>query len=253
MRTLATFLFLALVCLNIAAEESMLDKALANRERHLAIALPAYPPEALRQGIVGKVEFEFGLSQQGFPKDVVILNSEPPSIFDEVVKNAITSWQLLPNLNKPCSVEPVRVRQQLFFEIQNGEPKISVSKSVDVPYVPPVANVNSASNTSADSAANGAAMVPGKKRLRAKAGTIAGPTYPIEARKKGVQGIVDANYVFSADGKVRDVEIIYSLPAGVFDEAVRNAVMQYQLEAVDGGPPDRTVKTCIKIEFKLTD
>ncbi|HZV70691.1 MAG TPA: TonB family protein [Saprospiraceae bacterium] len=45
--------------------------------------------------------------------------------------------------------------------------------------------------------------------------------YPVEARKKGIQGMVILQYVVSQDGELQDIEVIRSIGGGCDEEAVR--------------------------------
>jgi protein TonB len=68
-------------------------------------------------------------------------------------------------------------------------------------------------------------------------------TYPPRAANAGVEGRVDIEFTVGPDGATRDITIIASSPAGVFDHAARDAVGQwrYQPLEVDGiAVPART-------------
>lgn len=56
------------------------------------------------------------------------------------------------------------------------------------------------------------------------------PDYPVRARAKGLEGSVDLSIRIGEDGSVRDVQVLASDPAGVFDEAARDAVRTWRFE-----------------------
>lgn len=52
------------------------------------------------------------------------------------------------------------------------------------------------------------------------------PVYPREANAKKIEGRVSVEIHMEVDGSVTDVRVVESEPTGVFEEAVRQAVMQ---------------------------
>ena len=70
------------------------------------------------------------------------------------------------------------------------------------------------------------------------------PAYPSRAERDGVAGAVQARLTIRG-GKVVGVDIVKSTPRGVFDEAVRKAVLQYACQ--DNG--DREVVATQTFEF----
>ncbi len=53
------------------------------------------------------------------------------------------------------------------------------------------------------------------------------PEYPARARKKGTTGEVRLSLLVGIDGRVRDVRVLSSEPAGLFDDAAIQAVRQW--------------------------
>lgn len=62
--------------------------------------------------------------------------------------------------------------------------------------------------------------------------------YPPEAQQRGVQGNVLAEFTVMPDGRARHARIVYSLPVGVFERTVRDAVLHlsYPTRAADAKP-----------------
>jgi protein TonB len=71
------------------------------------------------------------------------------------------------------------------------------------------------------------------------------PTMPAKAVREGITGAVKARATIKG-GKVVAVEIISSQPRGVFDAAVRNAMMQYGCQA-----GEEEIKAEQTFDFKL--
>jgi len=72
------------------------------------------------------------------------------------------------------------------------------------------------------------------------------PIMPAKAIRDGINGSVRARATIKG-GKVIAVEIVSSQPRGVFDAAVRNAMMQYGCS----GAGDEEIKADQSFDFKL--
>lgn len=71
------------------------------------------------------------------------------------------------------------------------------------------------------------------------------PEYPIEAEQKGVQGEVYVEFVVAADGHPRLPRILYAVPTGYFERAVKESVLRsvYLPARVNGQPISTLVST----------
>jgi len=76
-------------------------------------------------------------------------------------------------------------------------------------------------------------------------------SYPALARSRGIEGWVEVEFTVAADGTTRDPVITAAEPAGVFDEAVLEAVgeWRYDPRIVAGRPVDQRVQA--RIRFQL--
>jgi protein TonB len=55
---------------------------------------PVYPREAIRAGVSkGRVTVRLQIDEKGNVTDVIIMSSEPPRVFDRVVRNALQDWK----------------------------------------------------------------------------------------------------------------------------------------------------------------
>ncbi|MGE0582510.1 MAG: TonB family protein [Steroidobacteraceae bacterium] len=57
---------------------------------------PQYPPDAERNGIEGSVKIEFGLAPNGHTRDIRVVESTPPGVFDEAAIAAVRGWRFEP-------------------------------------------------------------------------------------------------------------------------------------------------------------
>jgi uncharacterized protein len=77
------------------------------------------------------------------------------------------------------------------------------------------------------------------------------PAYPAGAQAKGVQGEAYVEFVVAPDGHPRIPRILYAVPAGYFEEAVRDSIMRsVYLPARTNGQPIATTIT-IFYNFKM--
>jgi protein TonB len=56
------------------------------------------------------------------------------------------------------------------------------------------------------------------------------PQYPYRARQRGIEGSATVRFLVSADGTTSDITVLSSEPAGVFDQAVVDAVARWRFE-----------------------
>jgi protein TonB len=76
--------------------------------------------------------------------------------------------------------------------------------------------------------------------------------YPDAALRKGIEGWVEMAYVVGADGKVTNVKVLASDPAGVFETAAAKAMSRVRYQpAMQNGKP-AAVSTKLRIAFRMT-
>lgn len=82
---------------------------------------------------------------------------------------------------------------------------------------------------------------------------VGAPEYPRRARLRGLQGNVTARFTIGRDGRVHDIEIVESSPAGVFDRSVKKALQEWRFTPLtrNGEPVARRVSKAF--EFNLAD
>jgi len=58
---------------------------------------PEYPRRALRRGLQGYVSMRFDLDPAGAPGDIVIIDAQPPGVFDAAAVEALRQWRYCPS------------------------------------------------------------------------------------------------------------------------------------------------------------
>jgi TonB family protein len=75
------------------------------------------------------------------------------------------------------------------------------------------------------------------------------PKYPWRARTRGIEGFVELAFSLDRKGNVVDVEVVDSLPEGIFDRAATKALKQWKFDALSASrKPQRLVQ---KFDFNL--
>jgi TonB family protein len=76
------------------------------------------------------------------------------------------------------------------------------------------------------------------------------PAYPAEAQRRGIQGEAYVEFVVAPDGHTRIPRILYALPGGFFEDAVRESVMRsvYLPARINGQP----ISTSVSIMYNFT-
>lgn len=75
------------------------------------------------------------------------------------------------------------------------------------------------------------------------------PVYPVEARKRGLEGVVLLKALVAPDGRIKDVKILKSIP--IFDEYAVDAVKQWRFTPITSRGNPVYVWMMIPIRFQL--
>lgn len=78
---------------------------------------PLYPPEARSRRIEGRVLVEFTVTERGEVEDPVIVEANPPGVFDQAVLQSVRKWRFKPK-EKDGKPVAVRARQPLEFKLR---------------------------------------------------------------------------------------------------------------------------------------
>lgn len=78
---------------------------------------PQYPPRAAERGVEGWVHLEFTVTEQGTTENVVVLDADPPGIFNRAAIRAVEKWKYKPMM---VNGKPVRWKTEvvLTFELE---------------------------------------------------------------------------------------------------------------------------------------
>ena len=79
--------------------------------------LPRYPSRALSRGIEGWVLLEFAIDELGLAVNPVVIDAEPPGIFDRAATSAVKRWKYRPMIEDGRPRMRPGVRQLISFEI----------------------------------------------------------------------------------------------------------------------------------------
>jgi TonB family protein len=77
------------------------------------------------------------------------------------------------------------------------------------------------------------------------------PDYPAQARLAGIEGTVDAALTIATDGHVTRLQIVKATPLGVFEGAVRHALMRWRFSGFSAGAAGE-ITTIQHVRFSLT-
>ena len=147
----------------------------------VARADPRYPPAAVRDGIEGHVTLGFNIAYNGKPRNIHVVDADPPGVFEDAAIQAMELWRFDANRENRYAFED-EFTQTFEFEIDENAPAFS-----DDPAPQPVRRVE--------------------------------PRYPRHAYLNAISGYVVVDFRLDADGGVRNVQVVDSSPEGVFDEA----------------------------------
>jgi protein TonB len=78
-------------------------------------------------------------------------------------------------------------------------------------------------------------------------------SYPLRARRLGIEGWVKVEFIVTREGRVCDIKVVAAEPKGVFESSVTRSVSQYRFKpgTVDGSAVEVRVITTIR--FKMED
>ncbi|OAN88008.1 protein TonB [Marinobacter sp. EhC06] len=79
---------------------------------------PVYPRRALSRGIEGYVLLEFTVTRTGAVRDPVIIESEPPNVFDDAAVRAALKFKYKPKVVNGEAVDVAGVQNRITFRLE---------------------------------------------------------------------------------------------------------------------------------------
>ncbi|MEO8103404.1 MAG: TonB family protein [Betaproteobacteria bacterium] len=210
---------------------------------------PVYPGEARTQNLSGKVTIEFEVDPYGRIFSLKIVRSEPAGVFDEAVLDSLKYWSVIPYRASACRRNFPRSRVSIEFKNDNGDLSVTASRPIPVerpagiPTPPPIARSFSLSKVPDSVATRQAIDLRWKKTEQ--------PKYPaFTPWQIPVNGDVVAELLVNADGKVANIDIVFSSPYPQFGNAVRDAAMDFEMETTAGEKPGVDRIVCVPFSFR---
>ena len=191
---------------NLTASQTLVDGSKDGEYLPVVKVHAEYPARAIERGIEGSVTVEFTVTEKGIVEDPVVVESDPPGIFDRAALNAALKFKYKP---KVVDGQPIRVdgvKHKIVFELEDEASVESGSVIEDSGQYLPIVKVR--------------------------------PKYPQRALSRGIEGSVTMKFTVTESGTVEDPVVFESDPPGIFDRVATDAVLlyKYRPKVVDGEP-----------------
>ena len=222
---------------------------------------PIYPGRAINEGIEGHVVVEYKVSRDGRVVSPVVVDSDPPGVFDQVALRAVARREYVAShelADAGSPNPPDRIVRRFEFEIPAREPgpnrsPLPVHASPNRP--PPDTQLRERLSGQRDAEDHAGALKPVLPRIVAEIvdpglaipaidkGDLlpmvkVAPIYPKRALARNLAGRVLLEFVVTETGAVRDPVVLAADPPGVFERAAIDAVgkFRYSPKVVEGKP-----------------
>ena len=165
-----------------------------------------YPTRAKKRGIEGSVTMEFTVTETGSVEDLVVIESDPPGVFDRAAIQAASKFKYRPKVSDGSPMRVEGVKHKIVFELEKAADLESGTAIQDTGQYLPLVKVS--------------------------------PKYPKRALSRGIEGSVTLEFAVTEKGSVEDPVVVESDPPGIFDRAATDAVSMYKYrpKIVDGEP-----------------
>ena len=181
-----------------------------------------YPSRAMEQGIEGSVTVKFTVTEKGSVEDPVVVESDPPGIFDRAAIQAASKFKYPPRVIDGSPIRVEGVKHKIVFDLEDVADVENRKLTDDVGQVLPLVKVS--------------------------------PKYPRKALSRGIEGSVTVEFTVTEKGSVEDPVVVESDPPGIFDSAAIDAVSLYKYRPkIVEGKPVRAEGVKNKIVFGIDD
>ncbi|MDE0421555.1 MAG: M56 family metallopeptidase [Gammaproteobacteria bacterium] len=111
----------ALPRVSVEAVDADLAVPVFDEIHHLPIVkvAPIYPAPALANNVEGHVLLEFAVTTTGAVRNPVVLEAEPPGVFDQAALDAVAKFRYKPTVMDGEAVEVTGVRNRVIFEMSD--------------------------------------------------------------------------------------------------------------------------------------
>src|SRR5215472_1323582 len=206
---------------------------------------PSYPIEAERQGVQGTVWIHLLISETGDVEKTDVISGDPD--LARAAQEAMKKWKFKPYIRNG---KPAKVSTKMSFDF-------AFKDNITESSVPPDSPANaSPSPAEAAGTPDGESSGSPAQRLRISSGLAhrlllhdVAPTYPLEARRRQIQGTVVLQATIGKDGLIQNLKVLSGDP--ILVKAAQGAVEQwrYRPYVLNGNPVE--VETTIKIQFHM--
>ena len=77
------------------------------------------------------------------------------------------------------------------------------------------------------------------------------PQFPLDARRRGIDGWVDLQFVVNTDGSVGELTIVGAQPVGIFEQAALDAVRHWHYQPVMRDGQAVTQRARVRLRFAM--
>jgi len=189
-------------------------------------ARPSYPEAARRERVQGVVVLELIVDEEGRVAEVDVLRGQPMGLTEAAVE-AVSQWRYEPVILDGQPV-PVTLVVTVNFRLETDGPQSTTEWQGR-----PVHRTS-----------------PGTEPPTVLSRTP--PTYPEEARRAGVQGVVVLECIVDEEGRVVSAQVLRGQPMGLSEAAV-DSVLQWRYEPVLKDGQAVVAAVVVTVNFRLAE
>lgn len=193
----------------------------------LLVVPPKFPKDAPTEMLPVEIGVEGTVTADGTFTSPVFIPSDGKQVFVQAVADVVQYWLFRPVFDLDCKIKESRARLNVYFEVKEGNPSVSISS--------PVAKEADRTRT----AAVGSLFV---RKPNVK--------FPPVALKAGIEGFAEICMVVDGDGEIVSKSVISSLPSAVFGKAVLDGLSHATVSRIDTTErPNKTRCITVSVNF----
>lgn len=179
----------------------------SNDHQILRIVAPDYPMRAQQREIAGWNLASFTVNKDGDvdADTIVVVDSEPPGVFDSASIRAIAQFKFLPTIASGTKLDTKQVQYVIRYVLEGRKSVVSFANPKNRDYLP----LNYIT-----------------------------PEYPVAAREESVEGHVLVEFTVTKQGIPRGIVILDRSPSDIFNASAVNAAERFRFDprVMDGEP-----------------